>query len=720
MRNLKRALSLTLASVMLLGMMVVGSSAAAGYSDVAETDNVEAIEVLQAIGVMVGDDNGFRPGDSVNRAEMAVVMAKLLNLDYNYYTATCPFDDVYDWARGYVGACYANGIVSGRGEGVYDPGTTVTAVEAASMMLRALGYFKYQSDYADGFEVATVREGTKVGIFKGVGSSANTPLTRNQVAQMALNALKSGVVEPDGNTINMTTPDGSVITSKVNYVNVTSNKSFAAAISKVQATSVGSANDGYIVELGERLYDGKLKLNEEGLDVFGRPARKWEFDGKAIGSYAKKELMEKNDVGKVTGVDLYNLLGASTIKDYDLTVTVDGISDPDVYDAITNARKDGSNTSVVFNATDLNRNNKAAIGGTGTGVLMQVFVDHESDNIYVAVINTYLAIADKGYDEKKEEASIEVFDLDKDLTKDEYAKTAQNPATKQSEKFKLGVEDFNLVKDIEKNDPFLVTVADGAIQTITPAEVLSGVTISAFKKFDHVVSGGTKYAYTTTAGYKHEDLSIYTGEAISNLKEITYNIYLDAYGNLIGIEEVDAAKNYVFLSSIDRNGSYTTNTTATANAVFLDGTSGTISINMAKSVWRPNRSDGLGGATTNFGAGNAMLNTWCTYTKSGDVYTVREVWNVTDPSDGLVNRADNRFPKAVANSASTVANGTDLAQYHDTSVSEVTLKNGLRLPGGYAVTEAFYSAYGDSSSVYLTADLGTLEYGGKYGVIKGA
>ena len=49
---------------------------------------------------------------------------------------------------------------------------------------------------------------------------------------MALNALRTGVVEPDGNTINMTTPDGSVITSKVNYVNVTSNKSFAAAISK--------------------------------------------------------------------------------------------------------------------------------------------------------------------------------------------------------------------------------------------------------------------------------------------------------------------------------------------------------------------------------------------------------------------------------------------------------------------------------------------------------
>ena len=55
MRNLKRALSLTLASVMLLGMMVVGAGAA-GFPDVADdNDNVEAIEVLQAIEVMVGN-----------------------------------------------------------------------------------------------------------------------------------------------------------------------------------------------------------------------------------------------------------------------------------------------------------------------------------------------------------------------------------------------------------------------------------------------------------------------------------------------------------------------------------------------------------------------------------------------------------------------------------------------------------------------------------------
>ena len=85
MRNLKRALSLTLASVMLLGMMVVGAGAAS-YPDVDEKDNIEAIEVLQAVKVMVGDEKGnFGPDQPVNRAQMAVVMALLLDLDYDYY-----------------------------------------------------------------------------------------------------------------------------------------------------------------------------------------------------------------------------------------------------------------------------------------------------------------------------------------------------------------------------------------------------------------------------------------------------------------------------------------------------------------------------------------------------------------------------------------------------------------------------------------------------------
>ena len=67
MRNLKRALSLGLTAAMISGLMVMGSSAASSsYTDVADTDNVEAIEVLKAVGIMVGDESGdFNPDQKV-------------------------------------------------------------------------------------------------------------------------------------------------------------------------------------------------------------------------------------------------------------------------------------------------------------------------------------------------------------------------------------------------------------------------------------------------------------------------------------------------------------------------------------------------------------------------------------------------------------------------------------------------------------------------------
>ena len=78
MRNLKRALSLGLTAAMISGLMVMGASAAS-YADVTSENNVEAIEVLEAVGIMVGDENGdFNPDQNVTRNEMAVIMANLM------------------------------------------------------------------------------------------------------------------------------------------------------------------------------------------------------------------------------------------------------------------------------------------------------------------------------------------------------------------------------------------------------------------------------------------------------------------------------------------------------------------------------------------------------------------------------------------------------------------------------------------------------------------
>ena len=119
MRNLKRALSLGLTAAMISGLMVMGSSAAS-YADVTSENNVEAIEVLEAVGIMIGDENGnFNPDQNVTRNEMAVIMANLMEYNVATYKDTSPFTDVPSWAEPYVAACYTNGITSGYSDTIY-------------------------------------------------------------------------------------------------------------------------------------------------------------------------------------------------------------------------------------------------------------------------------------------------------------------------------------------------------------------------------------------------------------------------------------------------------------------------------------------------------------------------------------------------------------------------------------------------------------------------
>ena len=125
MRNLNRALSLALASVMVMGLMVVGTGAA--YDDVSSEQNQEAIEVLQEVGVMTGDENGnFNPDALVTRNEMAVVMSNLMDYRVASYAGTSPFTDVPSWAEPYVAACYTNGITSGMSATTYGGDQSVT------------------------------------------------------------------------------------------------------------------------------------------------------------------------------------------------------------------------------------------------------------------------------------------------------------------------------------------------------------------------------------------------------------------------------------------------------------------------------------------------------------------------------------------------------------------------------------------------------------------
>ena len=697
MRNLKRALSLTLASVMLLGMMVVGSSAA-GYPDVSEEENIEAIEVLQSVGVMEGDNNGnFNPDDYVTREQMAVIMSKLLNLDYNYYQGTNPFSDVPAWAAPYVAACAANGITSGIGGGMYGAGQNVNAVQAALMMLKALGYFQYQADFGDSYILATVKQATEIGLFKQIDSNAQQALTRNEVAQMALNALKADMVTFTGD-VGIELPNVGNVGYKSEYTPRTSTLAKYQAIEERTSDVSGGNNlnrGQYYIQLGEELYDGELKLNSSTTDVFGRPSRYWEYKGKEIGTYAKMEQIKAEYTKKVTGKDLYDLLGKAVVEDsnYSIDVFIDGW---DSYDDPTSK----AGVSTHFNRTAMNKNNKEGVGGTGNGVLTQVFVDGDKKEVTVAIINTYLARAKADYSEKKDETSLAVYNInhvsDGDGNKMFYK--AASPS-KEGDTMIVAGEDFPIAVDARESDAFLVTVADGEIQSMVDPKVISSTEISAFNLDSWVEADGVKYDYNTTVEYDPEVLENWTGASSSvNLKDRTYNVYLDAYGYLIGVELVDKVDNYVFITGVESESSPLSAKNYQANAIFLDGTMDTITVNAEKS------SDSIVDNADNMAA--ALVNTWCTYTvNSNNIYTLTEVAGPDVNGDSQVGTGVGSAKIKVGQYHDLMddnSNG-DTGVYSETN--EINVKRvSLRGGAGHTVNDFKY-VYGNDASVYLNAQV---------------
>ena len=680
MRNLKRALSLALASVMLLGMMVVGTSAAS-YPDVDEKDNVEAIEVLNAVKVMIGDRGNFRPDAAVNRHEMAVIMAKLVlgNEAADNYVGSHPFTDVFPWADKYVAACYENGLVSGTSATTFSGNQPLTAVQAAAMMLRALGY-KDLSKGASDWRAPVTAMANQIRLFNGVASNPSEQLDRNQVAQLALNTLKSPVVDLKDGTFDISSGDGQVIITggSREYIVRSSRESYAQAINRTEyAGTSASQVSGYTVELGEHLYNGKLRL-EDTTDDFGRPARQWEYDGKAIGAYAKDELLRKEYTAKVTGRDLYDLLGKTTIDEYDFYITIDGETEADTL-------KKGDNS--YFTEGNLVRTNTNAIGATDKGVLTQVFVDSGEKDVYISIINTYLAKATKDYDTKNEKATFEVYGVENiesssssviTLVKNTNKKASGDPYT---EPLEVRNEDIN-VENVKEDDFFLVNVADGEIKVMAEPEVKSDVTIDAFKKDSWINSDG-QIDYADTALYDPEVLEDYDQ---TNMKEVTFNIFLDKYGYMIGLEQNEEPDQYVFITGDDGGSSDLSSANADMAAIFLDGTMKVIEVNKKDS---------------DISGSGAIVNTWCRYTvdKNG-VYTLEEIadhldkpnkvkvaqWaqNVADAATtGMGVYANTKVNGSATNNAYTIDKG---------HVSLVSSSNGLASDG---------RVYGNDDTVYL-------------------
>ena len=598
MRNLKRVLSLGLSTAMLIGLMVTGSSAA-GYDDVASDHHEEAIEVLQAVGVMVGDESGnFNPDENVTRNEMAVVMSNLMDYNVATYSGTSPFTDVPSWAEPYVAACWTNKITSGYSDTVYGGSDGVTTAQAALMLMKALGYFQYQSDFSNDWQLATVSQGNRIALFENVDSGVREAMTRNELAQLVLNTLKSGMVEPDDDTINVTTPDGTTVNAgKVDYVYVSSEESYAKAIKDLtgwNSTSISTA--GWIVELGEYLYDGDLKMDDDTRDAFGRPATEWTLKTNEVGTYAETPLATYTT--KVTKGDLWSLLGRSNVNN------LGGSTELDVYanGKDVTLSKDNyfrSNSSAAAGVDDANN------GVAANGVLTEVYMDNDG-NVSIVYVNTYLAQANGDFREN--------------------SGTLNTVTLTSPTGFTLGTldeEDFENLSEFVDEDYILYTVSyqggTPTVESIAKAQIVSG-TVDAYSQTESVTIGGTKYDYakriegTDATGSKATEFTVGSNAAI----------VLDQYGYVLYVDDASlSVGNYLYVDGIIKSTGFGDN--YSARAYFSDGRKATIDID---DLYKAGQTTAEDLSTYTLGmdesaADTNKLNGWYSYSETDGEYTLR-------------------------------------------------------------------------------------------------
>lgn len=178
------------------------------YADIADQDvDIQtAIERLTILGALTGYDaegTKFAPAQLITREEFATIGVRIAGLEDQvalYASMASAFKDVEEgrWSEGYINAANANGIMIGRGNGVFDPKANVTMQEVTTVLLRAVGYDDrlpgaWPSDYNT--------KAVNVGITEYVDYIGPKAATRGEVASLVNEAVDLNMVEYVGNDI---------------------------------------------------------------------------------------------------------------------------------------------------------------------------------------------------------------------------------------------------------------------------------------------------------------------------------------------------------------------------------------------------------------------------------------------------------------------------------------------------------------------------------------
>lgn len=197
MNKLNKILSLSLAATSILSTV-----AFADFSDSSSIKfaNKFAVNSLADYTIISGDPSGkFLPTDGVTRAEMAKMIAVMVNKGEITSSSTSSFSDTKGhWADRYIAFCVQKGIINGKTATTFEPESSVTGTEAMKMLLIALGLDSSKASLVGAeWENNSLMYGSIFELDYDIDYSTDLtkPITRELAAQMISNSLSSNVAK---------------------------------------------------------------------------------------------------------------------------------------------------------------------------------------------------------------------------------------------------------------------------------------------------------------------------------------------------------------------------------------------------------------------------------------------------------------------------------------------------------------------------------------------
>ena len=194
--NLKKVLALVLAFACAFTMF-----AGAAFTDSADIKvDADVVDTLVSLGIVEGfEDGSFQPNGTVTRAQMAkmIYVLRTGNSDASAYNdEKSSFTDINGhWARGYIKYCQSLGIIAGKNATTFAPNASVTAQEAAKMLLVTVGYNAEKAGLTGaGWAAKTNALADEAGLLEDVNTSFTAACPRQYAAQLIYNAIDANTV----------------------------------------------------------------------------------------------------------------------------------------------------------------------------------------------------------------------------------------------------------------------------------------------------------------------------------------------------------------------------------------------------------------------------------------------------------------------------------------------------------------------------------------------